>query len=190
MSSMKKKQYYNLLISTIFCMVFEHVSSNDQVLNTVFKADSTFIPECVLCAACDPDHALRNKSNDICTLPEHVQYLSTDSKKFVTKTECYKLGDFSELISSEQNTTHVSILPPSKKKPFCKFNISFYDVMKGNFIQDDVLFAKFGTSKLFRGNMTSLNGRWKVVHKKNLRWTTIYKTQNFKFDIISLTGKK
>ena len=183
------KNPFRINISTIpICLVLRLALSVHAELETVSKHDIVNTPACVLCAKCVSAHDLRNKNNDICTLDEEVTKLLPDSVRFKAVNECYEHGDYSELID-DNNTTFVSILPPYGNKSICKFNVSYYDVLNKTFVHDDVLFAKFGISSGLRGDMMSLFGRWNVKHKKIYRRNSIYRTQNFKFDVTSLVGK-
>ena len=175
------------ILSFLLCFVLRLDLSVPAELKTVSKDDIENIPACVLCAKCSSAYGVRNKNNDICTLDEDVSNLLTDSVRFKAKNECYEHGDYSELIN-DNNTTFVSILPPYGNKSICKFNISYYDVLNKTFVRNDVLFAKFGISSVSKGYMMSLYRRWKVEHKKIYRRSSIYRTQNFKFDITALTS--
>ena len=175
------------ILSISLCFVLRQVLSVHTELETGSKHDIANISDCVLCAKCDSANDLRNKNSYICTLDKDVSNLLTDSVRFKAKNECYEHGDYSELID-DNNTTFVSILPPYGNNSICKFNISYYDVLNKTFVHDDVLFAKFGKSSDSKGDMISQYGRWKVEHKKIYRRNSIYRTQNFKFDVISLTG--
>ena len=184
-----KSTYRKNITSISLCFVLRLALSVHAELETDSKNDIANMPACVLCANCASAHDLRNKNNNICTLDEDVSNLLNDSAKFKAVNECYEHGDYSELFD-DNNTTFVSILPPYGNKSICKFNISYYVVLNKTFVHDDVLFAKFGLSSVSRGNMMSQYGRWKVEHKKIYRRSSIYRTQNFKFDVTSLTGKQ
>ena len=187
---MLEKQYQTVVWRMMLVSAINISISHEEILNTTNKIEFAKIENCVLCAACDSTTALRNKSNTICTLQEDVQHLNKSN--FSIAEECYKLGDYSELICTSRSNiiyTHVSILPPSKGSKYCKFNISYYDVSKKSYVPNDILFVMFGTSNNSNAEMKSYNGTWKVVHKKDYKKTSIYGSKNFEFDIVSLTGK-
>ena len=184
------KNLFRKNISSIsLCLVLRLALLVHAELETISKKDIANIPACVLCAECASAHNLRNKNNDTCTSDKDLSNLSIDSERFKAKDECYEHGDYYELIN-DYNTTFVSILPPYGNKSICKFNVSYYDVLNKTFVHDDVLFLKFGNSSISKGYMMSRYGRWKVEHKKIYRRSSIYGTQNFKFDITALTGKQ
>ena len=176
-------------ISSIsLCLVLRLALLVHAELETISKKDIANIPACVLCAECASAHNLRNKNNDTCISDKDLSNLSIDLERFKAKDECYEHGDYYELIN-DYNTTFVSILPPYGNKLICKFDISYYDVLNKTFVHDDVLFAKFGLSSVSRGDVMSLDRRWKVEHKKIYRRSSIYRTKYFKFDVTSLIGK-
>ena len=183
---MLKKQFYTFVLSMI--SVVQLVISKHEIPNTFSYNEIAKMKDCVLCSACNSANDRSNKYNSTCTLAENVQYLNTDDSNFTINDECYKLGDYSELICSERNLTHISILPPRKGDQDCKFNISYYDVSIKSFVPTDTLFVRFGNSKALNIEMTSYNGFWKVVHKRDYRRKKILGSKNFKFDIKSLTG--
>ena len=81
------------------------------------------INQCILCAYCDPSY---RESNKMCTNPNYTEYFKDDVLKF-QKSKCYTLGDYEELICDTENTSYVSILPPSaSSKPLCYFTINYY----------------------------------------------------------------
>ena len=124
--------------------------------------------QCALCAYCAyPPHRGINESRKICTDPTNVPDL---------EFECHHNGDFSELIyqHGEQKISDISIIPPSE---ICYFNISYYNISRASFVEDDTVFLANSGNETVK----SLNGKWKVIDKET--------HQKFKFRVVGLTGR-
>ena len=124
--------------------------------------------QCALCAYCAyPPHRGINESRKICTDPTNVPDL---------EFECHHNGDFSELIyqHGEQKISDISIIPPSE---ICYFNISYYNISRASFVEDDTVFVAS------RGNQTvqSLKRKWEIIE--------IGTHAKFKFRVVGLTGR-
>ena len=170
----------------VLCLSFKQVMLMDEVPEIISQDNVQNIGDCVLCAACNFAPDITNKSGSICTLQKHVQYLSSNSLDLNINKECYKLGDFSELISRSSEgsqCSYFSILPQADNKAYCKFNVSYFDVNMGSFVLHDILFAKFGQAGSSKAKTISLNGQWKVIHKVD-----DYGNKKFKFDVLSIKG--
>ena len=131
--------------------------------------------QCALCAYCAyPPHKGINESRKICTDPKNVPNLK-QSLEF----ECHHNGDFSELIydDGEQKISKISIIPPSETSEICYFNISYYNISRASFVEDDTVFL------VHSGNKTkpSVKRKWKVIE--------IGEHAKFKFSVVGLTGR-
>ena len=127
--------------------------------------------QCILCAYCDPLYKGMNESRKFCTDPTNVPNLD-QSLEF----ECHPNGDFSELIyhDGKQKISYISMIPPNRT---CYFNISYYNISRACFVEDDTAFL------VPRGNKTvaSLKRKWEVI--------AIGTHAKFKFKVVGLTGR-
>ena len=127
--------------------------------------------QCILCAYCDPLYKGMNESRKFCTDPTNAPNLD-QSLEF----ECHPNGDFSELIyqHGEQKISDISIIPPSE---ICYFKISYYNISRASFVEDDTVFL------VLTGNKTkpSVKKKWKVIDVET--------HMEFKFRVVGLTGR-
>ena len=127
--------------------------------------------QCILCAYCDPLYKGMNESRKFCTDPTNVPNLDQP-----LEFECHHNGDFSELIyhDGKQKISDISIIPPSE---ICYLNISYYNISKASFVEDDTVFLANSGNETVK----SLKGKWKVIDKET--------HQKFKFRVVGLTGR-
>ena len=126
------------------------------------------IDQCSLCASCWPIHQGINETRTLCTDTAAVPNL---------KYECWRNGDYSELIYHDGKKSDISLIPPSEEKGICYFNVSYYDFSKARFVEDDTVFLDYRENK----KIESLHGKWKVIDGET--------DAKFKFRVLALTGR-
>ena len=150
------------------------IKCTNILLHIVLIGASTSLNEmeqCVLCAYCDPPYKGINESRKICTDPTKVPNLEENFE-----FECHRHGDFSELMyhNGTHTTSDISIIPPST---MCYFNISYYNISRASFVEDDTVFLAQGGYQ----NVTSVKRKWKVID--------IPTHMTFQFRVLGLTGR-
>jgi len=170
----KKKREAFMLTAIKHSSILLHITLIGVIHHGATLTSLNEMDQCVLCSYCDPPYKEINESRHFCTDTTNVPNLK-QSLEF----ECHHNGDFSDLIYQhrEQKISDISIIPPEPPSKICYFNISYYNISRASFVEDDTVFL------VLTGNKTkpSVKKKWNVIDAET--------HMEFKFRVVGLTGR-